>query len=328
MVDDGTNAVRIPNRHVFVLDTFSRTPRRWATSSSRSSAPPATSPAAAPRGRARRRRPADRGNVIWNGPADWPLGVGEDPDGGCPVAGASCSPEQLARDNQINVREPNWRPRPAGASRAPAGRRRCRRRRGRAPVARPPSGHAGRLGRLARGLGAARARCSSLRCRRRHQQATRSALSPSTRRRPRGANGAPRTLGRTAPALHSPRAAGSPPTAKRSSLPRWPLAPCGADTCRRNGKGDADLLCRHLPSGVAAHSGRAGTRRCRPGPARATRRESAADAPLDLVRLLVRRAVDPVDQRLGGAAGGRWRTASKHHWSPALPASSQTLSPP
>jgi lysophospholipase L1-like esterase len=45
-----------------------------------------------------------RGNVIWNGPADWPLGVGE--DSGCQPANPTCNAAQLVADNAINSVQP------------------------------------------------------------------------------------------------------------------------------------------------------------------------------------------------------------------------------
>lgn len=45
-----------------------------------------------------------RGNVLWNGPADWPLGVGE--DSGCLPANPTCNAAQLVADNAINTVEP------------------------------------------------------------------------------------------------------------------------------------------------------------------------------------------------------------------------------
>lgn len=46
-----------------------------------------------------------RGNVIWNGPADHPLGI-EEPGEGCQPANSSCNAVQLRADNLINIAEP------------------------------------------------------------------------------------------------------------------------------------------------------------------------------------------------------------------------------
>ncbi len=43
-----------------------------------------------------------RGNMIWNGPADLPLGI-EEPDQGCQPANPACNATQLRADNAINM---------------------------------------------------------------------------------------------------------------------------------------------------------------------------------------------------------------------------------
>lgn len=45
-----------------------------------------------------------RGNVIWNGPADHPLGLGD--DSGCQPSNPTCNATQLLADNAINTVEP------------------------------------------------------------------------------------------------------------------------------------------------------------------------------------------------------------------------------
>lgn len=62
-----------------------------------------------------------RGNVIWNGPEDHPLGV-EETDQGCQPSNASCNASQLRTDNRINTLQPqlqnptmgDFRPRAGG----------------------------------------------------------------------------------------------------------------------------------------------------------------------------------------------------------------------
>ena len=62
-----------------------------------------------------------RGNIIWNGPSDLPLGVG-DIDQGCQASNPTCNPTQLVADNAVNLAEPhlldpphgNFRPYPGG----------------------------------------------------------------------------------------------------------------------------------------------------------------------------------------------------------------------
>ncbi|MDQ2995929.1 MAG: hypothetical protein M3R61_02560 [Chloroflexota bacterium] len=46
-----------------------------------------------------------RGNLIWNGPAELPLGI-EDPSQGCQAANMTCNAAQLLADNAINTVEP------------------------------------------------------------------------------------------------------------------------------------------------------------------------------------------------------------------------------
>ncbi|MEI7554657.1 right-handed parallel beta-helix repeat-containing protein [Candidatus Chlorohelix sp.] len=46
-----------------------------------------------------------KGNIIWNGSADYPLGI-EDENAGCPPANPTCNAEQLRRDNMINIFQP------------------------------------------------------------------------------------------------------------------------------------------------------------------------------------------------------------------------------
>ncbi|MFN8446162.1 MAG: GDSL-type esterase/lipase family protein [Caldilineaceae bacterium] len=48
-----------------------------------------------------------RGNLIWNGPANHPLGVGD--DSGCQASNPTCNPTQLLADNAINTVEPQLR---------------------------------------------------------------------------------------------------------------------------------------------------------------------------------------------------------------------------
>ncbi len=49
-----------------------------------------------------------RGNLIWNGPVDHPLGV-EDTAQGCQPANATCNASQLRADNRINLTQPQFR---------------------------------------------------------------------------------------------------------------------------------------------------------------------------------------------------------------------------
>lgn len=119
-VDDGTNFVRIPNRNVYVYNNLLYNPRGTVSPQHFMIAAPytaQTTPAAI----------ADqnleiRGNVIFNGDASTPLGIGD--DSGCQPANSTCNESQLLRDNIINVFEPDltsdFRPLPNGMLQAVA----------------------------------------------------------------------------------------------------------------------------------------------------------------------------------------------------------------
>jgi hypothetical protein len=107
VVDDGTNAVRIPNRNVLVLNNICYNPASMPSQWQHfqifgDMANPAGSNV-----------PNDargdaglimRGNVIWNGPSNHPLGI-ED-GSACPVGHPTCTPALLLAQNTINVFEP------------------------------------------------------------------------------------------------------------------------------------------------------------------------------------------------------------------------------
>ncbi|MBN8636869.1 MAG: right-handed parallel beta-helix repeat-containing protein [Anaerolineae bacterium] len=103
LLADGENYVRIPNRHVYIYNNVFYNPdagSQWQqftifgpfTGGGQGNAP---SPAL-----------ADDdlrivNNVIWNGPADHPLGLGE--NSGCAADNPICNETQLLRDNAINT---------------------------------------------------------------------------------------------------------------------------------------------------------------------------------------------------------------------------------
>ena len=103
LIGDGENYVRIPNRHVYVYNNVFYNPdvqSRWQqftlfgaySGSAQGNAP---SPAH-----------ADDdlrivNNVIWNGPADHPLGLGE--QSGCAAGNPTCNETQLRGENAINT---------------------------------------------------------------------------------------------------------------------------------------------------------------------------------------------------------------------------------
>lgn len=80
------------------------------------------------------------GNVVWNGPADHPLGTG---DGGCPDDHPTCSAAEITADNTINTVQPELADPEAGDYRLTDASRTCAARTGRHP--RPRSGPARRV---------------------------------------------------------------------------------------------------------------------------------------------------------------------------------------
>jgi hypothetical protein len=105
-IDDGTNAVRIPNKDVQILDNTIRNPAGQASRWQHFAIP---APYDGPE-QVGSNVPAPtladdglviRGNVIANGPPDHPLGIGG-PDAGCQPANPTCNETRLRAENQIN----------------------------------------------------------------------------------------------------------------------------------------------------------------------------------------------------------------------------------
>lgn len=113
VVDDGTNFVRIPNKNIFIYNNIIYNPSGYQSlyqhfsifgsysgnSQTGSNVPIPT-------------RADDnleiRGNTIWNGTSDMPLGI-EDPNNGftgCQPGNSTCNAAQLMADNAINTIEP------------------------------------------------------------------------------------------------------------------------------------------------------------------------------------------------------------------------------
>ncbi|MBI1297050.1 hypothetical protein GC175_19015 [bacterium] len=97
----------IPNRNVYILNNIIANPsgyrsqwQHFAIHGPRTPAPGSNVPSPA--------HSDDnlqiRGNVIWNGPTDWPLGVGD--NSGCQETNPTCNVAQLLADNSINGVEP------------------------------------------------------------------------------------------------------------------------------------------------------------------------------------------------------------------------------
>ena len=107
VVDDGSNAVRVPNRNVLVFNNIfynpSSAPSQWQHFQifGALSNPAGTNVPADARG-------DDgliiRGNIIWNGPSNQPLGI-ED-GSACATSHPTCNPVLLVAQNSINLLEP------------------------------------------------------------------------------------------------------------------------------------------------------------------------------------------------------------------------------
>lgn len=107
-VDDGDNFVRIPNRHVFILNNVVFNPEGEASQWQHFQVAGAIDGAPTGDGAPDSNR-ADTdlriaGNVIWNGPADQALGLGG--DAGCQPGHATCSESFVRANNIIN----RWQP--------------------------------------------------------------------------------------------------------------------------------------------------------------------------------------------------------------------------
>jgi hypothetical protein len=108
-VDDGNNYVRIPNRHVFVYDNLLYDPPGYRSPDQHFDIPAPFAGAEQSGSGAPEPARADadlriRGNLIWNGPRDLPLGVGD--GAGCADSDPTCNARQLRRDNEINSLRP------------------------------------------------------------------------------------------------------------------------------------------------------------------------------------------------------------------------------
>lgn len=114
----------IPNRNVYVYNNVFYNPSSARTMWSHFTVPgPITPPPNTniPSPSASDANLRIRGNMIWNGPSDLPLGVG-DIDQGCQASNPTCNPAQLVADNAVNLVEPylldpahgNFRPYPGG----------------------------------------------------------------------------------------------------------------------------------------------------------------------------------------------------------------------
>ncbi|MBU3691006.1 MAG: right-handed parallel beta-helix repeat-containing protein [Solirubrobacterales bacterium] len=108
-VDDGTNAVRIPNRHAFFIGNVILNPAPYRSEWQQLQVfgpigpQPGTNVPADAAGDSDLRF---TGNVVWNGPADMPLGIGDD---GCRPSNPTCNPGLVEDQNRFNRRLPSVR---------------------------------------------------------------------------------------------------------------------------------------------------------------------------------------------------------------------------
>ena len=120
-VDSGENYVRIPNRHVAFVNNLIANPDGRGSQWQQFEIPgpysgPAQAGSGAPNPAAFDDDLVIAGNVIWNGPARHPLGIGDAT--GCQPSNRTCNEEQLLSQNAINRVKPVLSPtgRPIGAT--------------------------------------------------------------------------------------------------------------------------------------------------------------------------------------------------------------------
>ncbi|HUQ89996.1 MAG TPA: right-handed parallel beta-helix repeat-containing protein [Vicinamibacterales bacterium] len=107
-VDDGDNYVRIPNQHVFIMNNVvfnEGDGSQWQHFQIAGTYDGGAGGTGAPTSNRGDNDLRIAGNVIWNGPAERALGVGED---GCPASHPTCSETYIRANNQINTRMPRF----------------------------------------------------------------------------------------------------------------------------------------------------------------------------------------------------------------------------
>lgn len=105
---DGTNEQPIPNRNVYVYNNLLYNPAGFRSEFQHFAIYGPRTPGSGSNIASPARADVNlqiRGNVIWNGPTDLPLGI-EDSDQGCQAGNATCGEAQLRADNAINTIEP------------------------------------------------------------------------------------------------------------------------------------------------------------------------------------------------------------------------------
>ncbi len=117
LVSDGNNYVRIPNKNVFIYNNIIYNAGTYHSLWQQLSIPGAYSGEWNVNVNAPNPAYADdnvriRGNIIWNGPTDHPLGIGD--ESGCPPNNPNCNETQLKADNAFNTIEPQFTDAAAG----------------------------------------------------------------------------------------------------------------------------------------------------------------------------------------------------------------------
>jgi hypothetical protein len=116
-IDDGTNYVRIGNRHVYFIGNvvLNPWPFRSAWQHLEVQGPFGPQPGTnVPAGNVTDSDLRFTGNVIWNGRSEMPIGVGS----GCAPSNPTCNEVQLARRNLFNRRMPSLRKSGVGLAKA------------------------------------------------------------------------------------------------------------------------------------------------------------------------------------------------------------------
>lgn len=111
LVSDGNNYVRIPNKNVYIYNNIVYNPAGYESLWQHLSVPAAYSGEWNVNVNAPNPAYADdnlriRGNIVWNGPTDHPLGIGD--ESGCPPNNPNCNANQLKADNAFNSIEPQF----------------------------------------------------------------------------------------------------------------------------------------------------------------------------------------------------------------------------
>lgn len=117
LISDGNNYVRIPNKNIFIYNNIMYNAGTYQSLWQQLSIPGAYSGEWNVNVNAPNPAYADdnvriRGNIIWNGPANHPLGIGD--ESGCPPNNPNCNETQLLADNAFNTIEPQFTDAAAG----------------------------------------------------------------------------------------------------------------------------------------------------------------------------------------------------------------------